>query len=108
MRRRLIILLLLICLGSVAVGAVVWNRLAHGIRVTVVNNGPEPLTNVVAHVRENTHSIGNLKLGESRTFRVLPKCESHLELSFNDHLGKRHRANAGGYFEPGYRMTIEV
>lgn len=106
--RRWLIVLLLIFIPSVAVAAFAWNWLSHGIRVTVVNNGPERLSNVVAHVTGNAHQIGDLTVGESRTLRVRPTSESHLELAFDDHQGNEHRVNAGGYFEPGYRATIEI
>jgi len=54
------------------------------------------------------HGIGDLAVGETRIVRVFPTSESHLELTFDDHLGHEHRLNAGGYFESGYRMNIEV
>ncbi len=106
--RRWIIVLLVLAAIPIAGGAFAWYRLSHGVRVTVTNNGPEPMSNVVAHVTGNTHLIGGLAVGEARTFCVLPASKSHLELSFDDHLRQEHRLNAGGYFESGYRMNIEV
>ncbi|MCI0456958.1 MAG: hypothetical protein L0Z62_08265 [Gemmataceae bacterium] len=107
MRRSVIVLLMLAAI-PIAGGTFAWYRLSHGIRVTLTNNGPVPMSNVVAHVTGNTHRIGDLAVGEARTFRVLPTSESHLELTFDDPLKQEHRLNAGGYFEPGYRMNIEV
>jgi len=34
--------------------------------------------------------------------------ESHLEIEFTDPDGPPHRLDAGGYFEPGYRGTIDI
>jgi len=34
--------------------------------------------------------------------------ESHLEIQFTDGDGQDKRLDAGGYFEPGYRGTINV
>jgi len=79
-----------------------------GIRVTVIDSGPNPITSVIVHVTGNQHRIGDLAVGESRAVRVLPTSESHVELAFVDYLGQAQRLNAGGYFENGYRGTIEV
>jgi hypothetical protein len=106
--RRWVFVLLMLAVIPIAGGAFVWYRLSHGIRVSLTNKGPEPITNVVAHVTGNTHRIGDLAVGETRSFRVHPTSESHLELTFDDRLKQEHRINAGGYFEPGYRMNIEV
>ncbi|HZZ81491.1 MAG TPA: hypothetical protein VFE62_23515 [Gemmataceae bacterium] len=79
-----------------------------GIRVTVTNGGPQPLTDVVAHVSGSKHPIGNLAIGESRTVRVLPTTDSHLEVSFRDEIGKSRQLNPGGYFDQHCCGSIKV
>jgi len=39
---------------------------------------------------------------------VHPTGESHLEIEFTDADGQAKRLDAGGYFEPGYRGTIDI
>lgn len=105
-KRLLVVAGLLVMLASAGLFIALSRQ---GIRVTIINSGPDPLTNVVVHVTGNQHAIGNLAAGESRTVRVLPTSESHAEVSFVDHRGQHQRLNAGGYFENGlYRGTIEV
>lgn len=100
----------LVLVGIVVPTAVfaAWVQQTNGIRVEVVNNGPDPLSEIVVHVTGNYLHIGDLEVGESRTVRVLPVSESHLEISFVDQAGQSHRLDAGGYFEPGYRGVIAV
>lgn len=100
-----IILVALVVVPCVVVFALIQTR---GVRVTITNNGPHALTDIVAHVTGNKHPVGDLAVGKSRTVRVLPISESHLELTFRDHLGRHHEINAGGYFENAYHGTIEV
>ena len=37
-----------------------------------------------------------------------PTGESHLEIEFIDVDGQTGRLDAGGYFEPGYRGTMDI
>ena len=106
--RRYLFPLLLLALTSVIAVALVWGPQLRGMRVTVINNGPEALSDLVIHVTGSRHQVGRLPVGEARTILVSPKSESGVELTFEDHSGKPHRLNAGGYIEPGYRGTIEI
>lgn len=110
MRRLVLTLVLLALIGIPCAAAVVWLQIRgiRGVDVTVRNGGPSPLKNVVVQVTGNDHSIGDLAVGESRTVRVEPKGESHVELTFVDQRGQEQRLIVGGYFERGYQGTIEV
>ena len=108
MRRYLLVALLIVFMAIAGVAFVTWFE-THGVHVTVINSGPEPLTEVVVHVTGNEHQIGKLSVGEARTVRVRPTGESHVEISFVDSRQQMHRVNAGGYFEAeDYHGTIEV
>jgi len=107
MRRRLVSFGLLAAFIAVAVGvAAAWPR---GVRVTVKNRGPRPLTNVVVHVTGNSYQLGTLRVGESQSVSVQSRGESGVELVFTQDTGDQVRLNAGGYFESsGYEGTIEI
>jgi hypothetical protein len=79
-----------------------------GIRVTVTNRGPEPLSNVVVHVTGNSYRLGTLGVRESRTVTVDPQGASQVELEFVGDSAARTRLDAGGYFEPGYEGTVDI
>jgi hypothetical protein len=108
MRRFIVPILLLAGIAFSGAAVVAWTQ-TRGVRVTVINSGPEPIADVVVHVTGNEHRIGGLAVGESRTVRVRPRGKSHVELAFVDHLGHPHHLDAGGYFNSGsFRGTIEV
>ncbi|HQR09046.1 MAG TPA: hypothetical protein PLN21_19645 [Gemmatales bacterium] len=107
MRRSIFVAVVLASVTIACVVVFAWMQ-TRGVWVTVINRGSDPITDVVVYVTGSQHSIGDLAKGESKTVRVLPKSESHVELGFLDHLGQPRRINAGGYFENGYRGTIEV
>jgi hypothetical protein len=87
----------------------VQNRLARpGIQVTIRNTGSKTLRSVVVHVTGESYSLGNLIQGATAETIVRATGDSHLEIEFTDAEGETKRLNAGGYFEPGYRGTIQV
>src|ERR1022692_2161845 len=106
LRMRRYVIAVLIVVTLIGVGILGWRFVTRGVRVTIINSGPDALSDVVIHVTGNTHRIGNLAVGESRTVRVEPDTSSHVELTFKDALGQHHRLNAGGYFDPGDRGRI--
>jgi hypothetical protein len=79
-----------------------------GLRVTVTNRGPDPLSDVVVHVTGNSYRLGTLGVRGSRTVAVSPRGESGVELEFVGSSGARTRLDADGYFEAGYEGTIEI
>lgn len=103
----MIAMLLVAAIAISCAALAAWSQ-TRGVRVTVTNSGPDSLADVVVHVTGNEYRIGGLAVSESRTVRVVPTSESHVELTFTDHLGRPNRLNAGGYFEPGYRGIIVV
>lgn len=66
------------------------------------NVGAEPMRSVVVHVTGRSYPIGDLPPGASKSVRLSPTSESHIELSQAGHA----RLTVGGYFEKGYRGTI--
>jgi hypothetical protein len=108
MRMRRYVIVTLLALTVIGGGALGWRFVTRGVRVTVINNGPDPISELVVHVTGNTHRIGNLAVGESRTVRVAPETDSGAELTFKDAQGQPHRQNAGGYFSQHDRGRIEV
>ena len=78
------------------------------IHVSVQNTGSAPMQSVVLHVTGKSYSIGDIFAGGSASATVEPTGESGLEIEFIDAYGTIKRLNAGGYFESGYRGTIQV
>ena len=79
-----------------------------GVRITVENAGTTPLKSVVLYVTGASYALGDIAVGRSATMRVKPTGESHLEIELTDSDGKTQRLDAGGYFEPGYRGSMQV
>jgi hypothetical protein len=79
-----------------------------GVRVTVTNKGPAALAAVRVHVTGRSYDLGDIPPGGSRTVRVMPAGESHVEIEYLDAQGRPVRLNAGGYVEPGYRGELEI
>lgn len=81
---------------------------APGIQVSIRNSGTAVMRDVTVHVTGRAYSLGDLKPGEVRTKKVSPRSESHAEVEFTDEQGRRVRLAGGGYFEPGYRGSIDL
>lgn len=79
-----------------------------GIQVTIHNNDSQPLRSVVVHVTGASYNLGDIAPGASAQTAVHVTGESNLEVEFRDTNGQTQRLNAGGYFESGYRGTIQV
>jgi hypothetical protein len=72
------------------------------IQFVLTNAAPDPMRSVTVHVTGASYSIGDVAPGASRTVRVRPSGESHIELSYAD----GHRTVVDCYFEPGYGGKI--
>ena len=96
----LAIVALLILVGSF--------RLRSGIQVTIKNSGNAPIRSVVLHVTGNSYPLGDIASGASARATIKSTGESHLEIELIDDDGESKRLNAGGYFEPGYRGSIDA
>ena len=97
-----------ICLLLVVLVMLVLFLFRSGIHVTIQNTGRQPLGSVVLHVTGASHSLGAIPPGATAHGTVHPTGESHLEIEFTDPGGQTQRLDAGGYFEPGYRETINI
>jgi hypothetical protein len=71
--------------------------------VTVKNVSDETLHAVVVHVTGAAYDLGDIGAGESRSVRVSPTGESHVEIQH-----AQGRLVVGTYFEGGYRGHINV
>src|SRR5262245_29457254 len=81
---------------------------AFGVRVTVANEGTTLMRDVVVHVTGRSYSVGDLPPGSSKSVRVLPSSESHVEIEFTDEQDQRVRLASGPFFEPGYRGEVRI
>ena len=75
-----------------------------GVLFTLVNAGTEPLPRVTVHVTGRSYSLGAIGPGGSRSVKLNPTGESHIELGLPD--ARRLRIDC--YFENGYRGTIRA
>ncbi len=107
--RRLFVILSLVAvvLAVLATGFTIvsWRS---GIFVVVTNQETSTLNDVVIHVTGESVRLGDILPGQVRRIKVHPTGESHVEVEFTEHDGKRHRLVLDSYFEPGYRGEFEI
>jgi len=77
--------------------------LSGGLTVTVRNVSDQRLTGVVVHVTGASYKLGNVEPGKSKSVRVSPTGESHVEI---EHLAGRLIVNT--YLEAGYCGHVDV
>jgi hypothetical protein len=77
--------------------------LSGGLTVTVKNVSDQALHSVVAHVTGASYKLGDIDPGQTKSVRVSPAGESHVEI---EHTDGRFIVNT--YFESGYRGHIDV
>ena len=79
---------------------------ASGVAFTLTNGGTTTMQSVTVQVTGRSYPFGDLAPGSTKTIRVNPAGESHIELFFS---GTR-RLTIDCYFESGYRgkITAEV
>jgi hypothetical protein len=87
-------------LVAVGVALVAFNR---GVTVVVINVGVQPLSVVVVHVTGESYPLGDIQAGETRSVRVSPTGESHVEIEHS-----KGRLIVDTYFESGYRGKIAI
>lgn len=81
----------------------------HKLTVTVANDGPERLRQVVVHVTGRSYPLGDLEAGAEKTVGIAPTSDSSVEIEFVDSAGSKKRLDADCYLEPGHHrgeMTI--
>jgi uncharacterized membrane protein len=91
----------------VLAGVIGYFEFASGVRVTVRNTGQNRLRDVKVHVTGGSYSLGDLAPGGFQTRRVSSTSKSHVEVEFTDGQSSI-RLDAGGYFNQGYRGTIDI
>jgi hypothetical protein len=107
-RYRVPIVIVLVTVVILVAGWVRYASAQRGIRITVLNTGQETVRDMTVYVTGASYPLGDLAPSTSRTCKVSPTSESHVELEFADEQRGRIRLNAGGYFEPGYQGTMEI
>ena len=90
-----------------AVGLVV-TLFRSGIHVTIQNTGSQPLRSAVLFVTGNSYNLGEIPPGATAQATVNATGDSHLEIEFADDDGQARRLDAGGFFQPRYRGTIDI
>jgi len=94
-------LALIAVLTTVVMHFVVRNSTA-GVEFTLANSGPEVLHSVTAQVTGRSYALGDLPSGGSKTVKLKPTSESHIELLFPTAPG----LTIDYYFEHNYRGRI--
>jgi hypothetical protein len=107
-RRQFWFIGFLACIALLLVAGLGITFFRSGIQVTIQNTGSQPLRSVVLHVTGASQSLGDISPGATARATVHATGESHLEIQFTDADGQGQRLDAGGYFEPGYRGTIDI
>jgi len=107
-RRQFWFIGFLTCIALLLVAEMAFVFFRIGIHVTIQNTGNLPLRSVVLFVSGASHSLGDIPAGATAQATVHTTGESHLEIQFTDTRGQTKRLDAGGYFESGYRGTIDI
>ncbi len=92
---------LIAVLTTVVVHFAVRNAAA-GVDFTLTNSGPEVLHSVIVQVTGRSYALGDIPSGASKTVKLKPTSESHIELLFPTVPG----LTIDCYFEPNYRGRI--
>ncbi len=105
MIRKIILSAAVVLIGLIIVFAAAW-VIKSKVTVVIHNVGDETLQSVVVHVTGNSYPIGDIAAGATKTVKVVPKGESHIEIEQHGH----ERLIVGTYFEQGYsgKITIDV
>ena len=89
--------------------AALYFLLPRGVTVVVHNVGKVPLHGVSVHVTGRSYDLGDINPVKRLSVHVVPKGESHLEVSFNTPIERGKRMVAGCYFEKNdYFGTVMV
>jgi hypothetical protein len=106
MKRRLVIVLLGAALAEIAAVAAVLYTPSPGINVTVLNRGPETMTEVKVQVKGHEYSVGQLAPGSSATVRMLSSAPSGIANYFRNTDDILQRLEAGVSLQHGDRRTV--
>ncbi len=107
-RRQFWLIGLLVCILVLLVAGLAFVIFRSGIHVTIQNTGSQPLRSVVLHVTGASYNLGDIAPGNTAGATVHATSESDLEIGFTDADGQINRLDAGGYFESGYKGTIDI
>lgn len=99
---------LAVCLPLVGIVVIILFPLRSGIHVIIQNTGNQPLRSVMLIVTGNNYNLGDIPPGGTAHARVRTTGESSLEIQFANADGQTTRLDAGFYFEPGYRGTVNI
>lgn len=77
-------------------------ELSGGVTFTLTNVGTATLESVTVPVTGKSYSLGDLAPGSSKSIKVNPTGDSHIELVFAD----SRRLTIDCYIQPAYRGTI--
>ena len=77
---------------------------AAGVEFTLDNAGSEALRAVIVDVTGRSYKLGDLPVGRSKTVKLHPTGDSHIELRFSN----GHPLTVDCYFEPAYTGRIKA
>ena len=112
-RNIIILVAAIIVIGLIVVGIYgwkVWFAYNQPPRITIINNSPEKISEVLIEGRGCSASIGKLDPDENSTVILYPFSASGLEVSFRSKDGKIHKKSDLAYIEPkgGYFVIVHV
>jgi len=107
-RRQFWFIGFLACAALLLLAGLVVTFFRSGVHVTIKNTGNQSLRSVLLHATGASHSLGDIPPGATAHAVLHATGESHLEIEFTAPDGQPYRLDAGGYFEPGYRGTMDI
>ena len=106
-RRQFWFIGFLACIALLLVAGLVVTFFRSGIHVTIRNTGSQPLRSVVLHVTGASYNLGEIPPEATAQTTVNATGDSHLEIELVDD-DQTKRLDAGGFFQPRYRGTIDI
>ena len=95
-------------IGVTFIALAVWLLLYRGIDVVITNNSAETLVDLRLVCTGDSVAVSKIAPRECQRYRISPKGESNLRVSFVDREGNRHQCPVDDYFESGHSGEINV
>ena len=76
--------------------------------IVLINSGQTELTNISLHVSGETYSVAALAPGESKSIKLYPKFDSHVEIEFKSADDLTCRIPLHGYVAPNIHANFII